>query len=157
MNVSCDFDRGNRSRVLEQLGLKPVVDAAIVGLVRGVLPGTQVGLLVGSRPWLLFVARMNQIRDQGGPALINAHLARLQDNKEASGAAAVGRLVAATLTSLTTRPACRPSPRPGVSAAAARSPPRWWLPWVGWCRECWVVPARRSWLVVSAWGQGRGR
>ncbi|MEU3726556.1 hypothetical protein [Streptomyces sp. NPDC031705] len=92
------------------------------------LPETQVALLVGSRPWPLLAARMNQIRDQGGPALLGAHLARLKDDtsfKEASGAAAVGRLVDATLNSLTTPPSEPPAPaspvRIRVSPAAARS------------------------------------
>ncbi|MEU9256723.1 hypothetical protein AB0D66_33865 [Streptomyces sp. NPDC048270] len=31
------------------------------------LPETQVGLLVGSRQWPFPAARMDQIRDQGGP------------------------------------------------------------------------------------------
>ncbi|MFJ9344816.1 hypothetical protein ACIRP0_36880 [Streptomyces sp. NPDC101733] len=109
-------------------GANPLGHATIVGLVKDVLPESQVGLLVGSRPWPLLAHRMNQIREQGGPALLGAHLVRLKDDtsfKEASGSAAVGRLVDATLNSLTTppsEPAVRSSPvRVRVSAAAARS------------------------------------
>lgn len=71
---------------------------------------------MGSRPWPLLAARMNQIRDQGGPALLGAHLTRLKDDtsfKNASGAAAVGRLVDATLNSLTTPPS-EPAADPGL-------------------------------------------
>ncbi|MEV7511769.1 hypothetical protein AB0O57_27825 [Streptomyces sp. NPDC091201] len=69
---------------------------------------------------------MNEIREQGGPAFLGGRLARLKDGtsfKEASGAAAVGRLVDATLNSLTTPPEMPPAPaspvRIRVSAAAA--------------------------------------
>ncbi|MFJ5026452.1 hypothetical protein [Streptomyces goshikiensis] len=125
LTVPRDLDLGDRAKALEQLGVKPLAHATIVGLVKDVLPETQVGLLVGSRPWPLLAARMNQIRDQGGPALLGAHLARLKDDtsfKEASGAAAVGRLVDATLNSLTTPPSApaAPASRP-VSPTAARS------------------------------------
>ncbi|MFI8393092.1 hypothetical protein [Streptomyces sp. NPDC085540] len=123
-----DLDLSDRAKALEQLGVNPLGHATIVGLVKDVLPETQVGLLVGSRPWPLLAARMNQIREQGGPALLGAHLARLQDDtsfKDASGSAAVGRLVDATLNSLTTPPSEPPAPaspvRIRVSAAAARS------------------------------------
>ncbi|MFE9847157.1 hypothetical protein [Streptomyces goshikiensis] len=128
LTVPRDLDLGDRAKALEQLGVKTLAHATIVGLVKDVLPETQVGLLVGSRPWPLLAARMNQIRDQGGPALLGAHLARLKDDtsfKEASGSAAVGRLVDATLHSLTAPPSEPPAPaspvRVRVSAAAARS------------------------------------
>ncbi|MEU8502095.1 hypothetical protein AB0C86_36080 [Streptomyces lavendulae] len=113
---------------MEQLGVKPLARATIVGLVKDVLPETQVGLLVASRPWPLLAAHMNRIREEGGPALLGAYLARLNDDtsfKEASGTAAVGRLVDAALNPLTTPPSERPAPaspvRIRVSAAAARS------------------------------------
>ncbi|MGW8993923.1 hypothetical protein ACWGRF_28890 [Streptomyces zhihengii] len=128
LEVPRDLDLGDRAKALEQLGVKPLGHATIVGLVKDVLPETHVGLLVGSRPWPLLAARMNQIREQGGPALLGAHLARLKDDtsfQQASGPAAVGRLVDATLRSLTTppsEPAAPASPvRIRVSAAAARS------------------------------------
>ncbi|MEU4732885.1 hypothetical protein [Streptomyces sp. NPDC023588] len=41
------------------------------------LPETQVDLLVGSSQWPLLAHRMDQIRDQGAPGLLAAHLARL--------------------------------------------------------------------------------
>ncbi|MFI8453732.1 hypothetical protein [Streptomyces erythrochromogenes] len=78
LTVPRDLDLGDRTRALEQLGVKPLAHATIVGLVKDVLPETQVGLLVGSRPWPLLAARMNQIRDQHGPALLAAPPARLQ-------------------------------------------------------------------------------
>ncbi|MFI5985158.1 hypothetical protein ACIBEA_30355 [Streptomyces sp. NPDC051555] len=128
LEVPRDLDLGDRAKALEQLGVNRLGHATIVGLVKDVLPETQVGLLVGSRPWPLLAHRMNQIREQGGPALLGAHLARLKDDTsftEASGAAAVGRLVDATLHSLTTPPSEPPAPaspaRIRVSAAAARS------------------------------------
>ncbi|MFK0203986.1 hypothetical protein [Streptomyces lavendulae] len=128
LEVPRDLDLGDRAKALEQLGVKPLGHATIVGLVKDVLPETQVALLVGSRPWPLLAHRMNQIREQGGPALLGAHLARLKDDtsfKEASGSAAVGRLVDATLHALTTppsEPAAPASPvRVRVSVAAARS------------------------------------
>ncbi|MFI5642649.1 hypothetical protein ACIA8H_35330 [Streptomyces goshikiensis] len=128
LEVPRDLDLSDRAKALEQLGVNPLAHATIVGLVKDVLPETQVGILAGSRPWPLLAARMNQIRDQGGPALLGAHLARLKDDtffKEASGSAAVGRLVDATLHALTTPPSEPPAPaspvRNRVSAAAARS------------------------------------
>ncbi|MFJ7593005.1 hypothetical protein ACIQZO_37650 [Streptomyces sp. NPDC097617] len=63
---------------------------------------------------------MNQIREQGVPALLGAHLPRLQDDtswKKASGSATVGRPVDATLNSLTTslsEPAAPASRGPGL-------------------------------------------
>ncbi|GGZ89525.1 hypothetical protein GCM10010371_57530 [Streptomyces subrutilus] len=128
LTVPRDLDLGDRAKALEQLGVTPLGHATIVGLVKDVLPETQVGLLVGSRPWPLLAHRMNQIREQGGPALLGAHLARLRDDssfKEAFGSAAVGRLVDATLHALTTPPSEPAAPavpvRIRVSAAAARS------------------------------------
>ncbi|MGW0393865.1 hypothetical protein ACWDYJ_23800 [Streptomyces sp. NPDC003042] len=100
--------------------------AAIVGVVKDVLPETEVGLLVGSRQWPLLAARMDQIRDHGGTGLLGAHLARLGENtswKEGPSSTVVGRLVDATLHSLTTPPSAPSAPvsRVRVSPAAARS------------------------------------
>ncbi|MFD3682444.1 hypothetical protein [Streptomyces sp. NPDC058613] len=50
---------------------------------------------------------MDQLRDQGGPALLGAHLARLGTDtswKDGPSSTTVGRLVDATLHSLTTPP-----------------------------------------------------
>ncbi|MFI5987357.1 hypothetical protein ACIBEA_41620 [Streptomyces sp. NPDC051555] len=102
--------------------------SAIVGVVKDVLPETQVGLLVGFRPWPLLAARMNQIRDQGGPALLGVHLARLQDDtsfKEAAGAAAARPSRGRDLELPDDPPSEPPAPaspvRVRVSGAAARS------------------------------------
>nr|WSX47630.1 hypothetical protein OG409_00740 [Streptomyces sp. NBC_00974] len=91
-----------------------------------VLPETQAGLLVGSRQWPLLAHRMDQIRDQGGTGLLAAHLARLQTDtswKDGPSSTTVGRLVDATLRSLTTPPPApaAPASRVRVSPAAARS------------------------------------
>ncbi|MFG2623141.1 hypothetical protein ACGFXC_36580 [Streptomyces sp. NPDC048507] len=76
---------------------------------------------------------MNQIREQGGRALLAAHLARLTTDtgkegawkENAGGSAAAGRLVNATLQALTTPPCAPAGPaspvRIRVSAAAART------------------------------------
>ncbi|MCY0955294.1 hypothetical protein [Streptomyces sp. H27-S2] len=126
LNVPRDLDLGDRAKALEQLGVNRLAHATIVGLVKDVLPETQVGLLVASRPWPLLAARMNQIRDQGGPAHLAAHLARLQADtsfKDGPTSTTAGRLVDATLHSLTTPPSApaAPASRVRVSPAAARS------------------------------------
>ncbi|MFD3682812.1 hypothetical protein [Streptomyces sp. NPDC058613] len=97
-----------------------------LGVVKDVLPETQVGLLVGPRQWPLLAARMDRILDQGGPGLLGAHLARLQADtswKDGPTSTTVGRLVDATLRSLTTPPStpAAPTSRVRVSPAAARS------------------------------------
>ncbi|MFJ1569911.1 hypothetical protein ACIOG8_37880 [Streptomyces erythrochromogenes] len=130
LEVPRDLDLGDRAKALEQLGVKTLAHATIVGLVKDVLPETQVGLLVSSRPWPLLAHRMNQIREQGGPAPLGAHLARLKDDtsfKEAAGAAAVGRLVDAPLNCLRHRPRRRPRPPPAPGSPRRRpapAPPR---------------------------------
>ncbi|MFG2623140.1 hypothetical protein ACGFXC_36575 [Streptomyces sp. NPDC048507] len=45
-----DLDLGDRKKPLEQLGVDLLGHATIVGLVKDVLPETQAGLLVASRP-----------------------------------------------------------------------------------------------------------
>ncbi|MFI1653264.1 hypothetical protein ACH4XT_40975 [Streptomyces avidinii] len=126
LNVPRDLDLGDRAKALEQLDVNPLAHATIVGIVKDVLPETQVGLLVGSRQWPFLAARMNQIRDQGGPALLGAHLARLKADtswKDGPASTTVGRLVDATLYSLTTPPSApaAPASRGRVSPTAARS------------------------------------
>ncbi|MFE6274421.1 hypothetical protein ACFVQ9_37195 [Streptomyces goshikiensis] len=84
------------------------------------------GLLVGSRQWPLLAARMDRIRDQGSPALLGAHLGRLQADttwKDGPSSTTVGRLVDVTLRSLTTPPSTPAAPASRVtgSPAAARS------------------------------------
>ncbi|MFD3762621.1 hypothetical protein [Streptomyces sp. NPDC058622] len=111
---------------MEQIGVNRLAHAAIVGVVKDVLPETQVGLLVGARQWPLLAARMDRIRDEGGPAFLGAHLARLQADtsfKDGPSSTTVGRLVDATLRSLTTPPStpAAPASRVRVSPAAARS------------------------------------
>ncbi|MGW6878524.1 hypothetical protein [Streptomyces xanthophaeus] len=124
--VPRDLDLGDRTKALEQLGVNRLAHAAIVGVVKDVLPETQAGLLVGSRQWPLLAHRMDQIRDQGGTGLLAAHLARLQADttwKDGPSSPTVGRLVDATLHSLTTPPStpAAPASRVRVSPAAARS------------------------------------
>ncbi len=75
-----DLDLGDRAKALEQLKVNRLAHAAIVAVVKDVLPETELGLLVGSRQWPLLAARMDQIRDQGGAGLLGAHLARLGEN-----------------------------------------------------------------------------
>ncbi|MCX5199168.1 hypothetical protein OOK31_35700 [Streptomyces sp. NBC_00249] len=121
-----DLDLDDRAKALEQLGVNRLAHAAIVGVVKDVLLETQVGLLVGSRQWPLLAHRMDQIRDQGGTGLLAAHLARLGDNtswKHGPSSTTVGRLVDATLHSLTTPPStpAAPASRVRVSPAASRS------------------------------------
>ncbi|MFD3679425.1 hypothetical protein [Streptomyces sp. NPDC058613] len=125
-----DLDLGDRAKALEQLGVNRLGHAAIVGVVKEVLPETQAGLLVGSRQWPLLVHRMDQIRDHGGTGLLAAHLARLGTDttwKDGPPSTTAGRLVDAALHSLTT-----PRPRPGSGSprrrpVRARPPPR--PPW----------------------------
>ncbi|MFG2623145.1 hypothetical protein ACGFXC_36605 [Streptomyces sp. NPDC048507] len=82
------------------------------------MPETQAGPPVASRSWPLLAARMNQIREQGGPAFLAAHLARLTTDTSREGAwkgsgggsAAAGRLVDATLNALTTAPSAPAAP-----------------------------------------------
>ncbi|MEU9233459.1 hypothetical protein [Streptomyces subrutilus] len=99
LNVPRDLDLGDRVKALEQLCVKGLAHATIVGVVKDVLPETRVGLLVGSRPWPLLAARMDQIRDQGGPGLLAAYLARLQADttwQDGPASTTVGWLVEAT-------------------------------------------------------------
>ncbi|WP_392900421.1 hypothetical protein [Streptomyces sp. LN699] len=126
LSVPRDLDLGDRTKALEQLGVNRLAHAAIVGCVKDVLPETEAGLLVGSRQWPLLAHRMDQIRDQGGTGLLASHLARLGTDtswKEVSGSTTAGRLVDATLHSLTTPPSipAAPASRVRVSPAAARS------------------------------------
>ncbi|MGW5852388.1 hypothetical protein ACWFQ8_31365 [Streptomyces sp. NPDC055254] len=124
--VPRDLDLGDRTKALEQLGVNRLAHAVIVGVVKDVLPETQAGLLVGSRQWPRLAHRMDQIRDQGGTGLLAAHLARLQADttwKDGPSSTTVGRLVDATLHSLTTPPSApaAPASRVRVSPTAARS------------------------------------
>ncbi|MFD3809301.1 hypothetical protein ACFWTC_38575 [Streptomyces sp. NPDC058619] len=126
LDVPRDLDLGDRAKALEQLGVNRLAHATIVGVVKDALPETQVGLLVGSRQWPLLAHRMDRIRDQGGPALLAGHLARLQADtgwKDGPTSTTAGRLVDATLRSLTTPPStpAAPASRVRVSPAAARS------------------------------------
>ncbi|MFJ1869463.1 hypothetical protein ACIOD1_33245 [Streptomyces sp. NPDC088097] len=126
LSVPRDLDLGGRPKALEQLGVNRLAHAAIVGVVKDVLPETEAGRLVGSRPWPLLAARMDRIRDQGGTGLLAAHLARLGTDtswKDGRSSTMVGRLVDATLHSLTTPPSApaAPASRDRVSPTAARS------------------------------------
>lgn len=50
LDVPRDLDRGDRAKALEQLDVKRPAYAAIVGVVKDVLPETQVGRLVDAAP-----------------------------------------------------------------------------------------------------------
>ncbi|MDJ0386355.1 hypothetical protein [Streptomyces sp. G-G2] len=124
--VPRDLDLGDRAKALEQLGVNRLAHAAIVALVKDVLPESEAGMLVGSRQWPLLARRMDLIRDHGGSGLLAAHLARLGENtswKEGPSSTTAGRLVDATLHALTTPPSAKATPvsRVRVSPAAARS------------------------------------
>ncbi|MGW6691639.1 hypothetical protein [Streptomyces sp. NPDC054961] len=126
LRVPRDLDLGDRALASEQLKVHPAVLSQMVSMVRHVLPEHEAGLLVGSRQRPLLAHRMNQIRDHGGTGLLAAHLARLGDNttwKDGPSSTSVGRLVNATLHSLTTPPStpAAPASRVGVSPTAARS------------------------------------
>ncbi|MFB6560856.1 hypothetical protein ACFCYH_18630 [Streptomyces sp. NPDC056400] len=104
--------------------MQPAAHSQMVAMVKEVLPEREAGLLIGSRPWPLLAARMQQLGEHHGTDTVAQHLNRLTTNtswQEATGPALVGRLVDATLISLTTPPGTPAPARPGVSAAAARS------------------------------------
>ncbi|MFB6578547.1 hypothetical protein ACFCYC_14150 [Streptomyces sp. NPDC056402] len=124
LTVPRDLDLGNRPRALKQLRVQPAAHSQTVAMVKEVLPEREAGLLIGSRPWPLLAARMQQLGEHHGTDTVAQHLNRLTTNtswQEATGPALVGRLVDATLISLTTPPGTPAPARPGVSAAAARS------------------------------------
>ncbi|MEU3315720.1 hypothetical protein ABZ743_23980 [Streptomyces sp. NPDC006662] len=122
-NVTRDLDLGDRAKALEQLGVNRLAHAAIVSVVKDVLPETQAGGRLA--PVALLARRMDQIRDQGGIGLLAAHLARLTADtswKDGPSSTTTGRLVDATMRSLTTSPSAPTAPaQAGVSPAAARS------------------------------------
>ncbi|MFD3547814.1 hypothetical protein ACFWUW_19800 [Streptomyces sp. NPDC058655] len=167
LNVLRNLDLGDRVQALEQFGVGRLARATIVGVVKDVLPETQVGLLVGSRQWPLLAARMDQLRDQGGTALLGAHLARLQADtgwKDGPTSTTAGRLVDATLRSLTTPPStpAAPASRVRVSPAAARSTttpaPGQLAPAEAAASMCGTVPKARRRLRVplAAWRWAAG-
>ncbi|MGW7103773.1 hypothetical protein [Streptomyces sp. NPDC054883] len=107
---------------------------------------------------------MDQIREYGGSALLGAHLGRLQADtswKDGPSSTTVGRLVDATLHSLTTPPSApaTPASRVRVSPAAARSrsttTPAAAAPGQQAPTEA-AVPARRQ-QAAPARGAGRTR
>ncbi|AQT70425.1 hypothetical protein [Streptomyces sp. fd1-xmd] len=124
LTVPRDLDLGNRPRALKQLKVQPAAHSRMVAMIKQALPEREAGLLIGSRPWPLLAARMQQLGEHHGTDTVAQHLGRLTANtswQEATGPALVGRLVDATLTSLTTPPGTPAPSRPAVSAAAARS------------------------------------
>ncbi|MFJ7779754.1 hypothetical protein [Streptomyces yangpuensis] len=122
LTVPRDLDLGNRPRALKQLKVQPAAHSQMVAMIKEVLPEREAGLLIGSRPWPLLAARMQQLGEHHGTDTVAQHLNRLTTTswQEATGSALVGRLVDATLTSLTTPPGTPAPARPRVSAAAAR-------------------------------------
>ncbi|MFJ7586887.1 hypothetical protein ACIQZO_05725 [Streptomyces sp. NPDC097617] len=124
LTVSRDLDLGNRSLVLKQLRVELAAHVQMVLMVREVLPEREAGLLVGSRQWPLLAARVQNIGESGGSQTVARHLNHLSADtswQEVTGTALVGRLVDATLTSLTTPPGAPAASRPRVSPTAARS------------------------------------
>ncbi|MFF3089983.1 hypothetical protein ACFVRB_33845 [Streptomyces nojiriensis] len=126
LDVPRDLDLGDRARALEQLKVYPAAHSQMVSMVRDILPEREAGLLVGSRQWPLLAARMHKIGESAGTHVVARHLNRLTADtswKQATGTALVGRLVDATLTSLTMPPSASPASasRLWVSPMAARS------------------------------------
>ncbi|MBZ9593491.1 hypothetical protein K7B06_00005 [Streptomyces erythrochromogenes] len=124
LNVPRDLDLGNRPRALKQLKVQPAAHSQMAAMIREVLPEREAGLLIGSRPWPLLAARMQQLGEHDGTDTVARHLDRLATGtswKEVTGSALVGRLVDATLISLTTPPGAPDPSHPRVSPAAARS------------------------------------
>ncbi|MFF1415309.1 hypothetical protein ACFVX6_36990 [Streptomyces sp. NPDC058289] len=123
LKVPLDMNLGDRAKVLEQLGVEPAAHAAMVSMVRDVLPEHEAGLLIGARHWPLLAARMQQLGDSQGQKVLGAHLARLGTDtswKQSPASALVGRPVEQTHHALTTPPPARVS-RVRVSPGAARS------------------------------------
>ncbi|MGW0395968.1 hypothetical protein ACWDYJ_34940 [Streptomyces sp. NPDC003042] len=163
LSVPRDLDLGDRAKALEQLGVNRLAHATIVATVKDVLPEQEVGLLVGSRQWPLLAARMEQVRERGGTGLLGAHLTLLTTDtswKEASGSALVGRLVDATLHSLTVPPSAPAASRVWVSPGAARSrstsTPTGAAPGQAAQAEA-AVPAHRQAAAPTKGAAGRGR
>ncbi|WP_405786681.1 hypothetical protein OG753_00965 [Streptomyces sp. NBC_00029] len=126
LDVPRGLDLGNRARALEQLKVHPAAHSQMVSLVMDILPEQEAGLLVGSRQWPLLAARMHKIGESEGTHVVAQHLNRLTADtswNRATGRALVGRLVDATLHSLTTPPSASPASasRLWVSPMPARS------------------------------------
>ncbi|MET9470218.1 hypothetical protein ABZY44_36585 [Streptomyces sp. NPDC006544] len=122
LKVPMDLNLGDRAKALEQLGVEPAAHAAMVSMVRDVLPEQEAGLLIGARHWPLLAARMQQLGDSQGQKVLGAHLARLGTDtswKQGPASALVGRLVEQTHHALTT-PLPGPVSRVRVSPGAAR-------------------------------------
>ncbi|MFJ3520786.1 hypothetical protein [Streptomyces sp. NPDC090131] len=164
LTVPRDLDLGNRALALEQLKVHPATNSQMVSLVQDILPEREAGLLVGSRQWPLLAARMQNIRESDSTHTVAQYLNRLTADtswKQATGTALVGRLVDATLHSLTTPLTARPAPasRLWVSPMAARSrsttTPTTAAPGQTAPAEA-AVPAHRQQAAPTK-GAGRGR
>lgn len=93
----------------------------MVAVIREVLPERKAGLLICPRQWPLLAARMQQLGETTGTGTdtVARHLNRLRADtswQEASGTALVGRLVDATLASMTTPPGAPAASRPPRTA-----------------------------------------
>ncbi|MCY0937344.1 hypothetical protein [Streptomyces sp. H34-S4] len=122
LKVPLDLDLGDRAKALAGLGVNLAAHAAMVSMVKDVLPEHEAGLLIGARTWPLLAARMQQLGDSQGQKAVGAHLARLGTDtswKQGPASALVGRLVGAAHDALTTPPG--PVSRVRVSADVARS------------------------------------
>ncbi|WKV76514.1 hypothetical protein AW27_033665 (plasmid) [Streptomyces sp. PCS3-D2] len=95
LTVPRDLDLGNRPRALKQLRVQPAAHSRMVAMIKEVLPEREAGLLIGSRPWPLLAARMQQLGEHHGTDTVAQHLNRLTTTtswQEATGPALVGRL-----------------------------------------------------------------
>ncbi|MCY0931005.1 hypothetical protein OTB20_33405 [Streptomyces sp. H27-H1] len=123
LKVPLGMNLGDRAKALPQMGVEAAAHAAMVGMVREVLPEHEAGLLIGARHWPLLAARMQQLGDGQGQKAVGGHLARLGSDtswKQGAPSALVGRLVEQTHLALTTPPP-GPVSRVWVSPGAARS------------------------------------
>lgn len=107
--------------------MHPATHSQMVSMVMDILPEREAGLLVGSRQWPLLAARMQNIHESDSTHTVAQHLNGLTADtswKKATGTALVGRLVDATLHSLTTPLTARPAPAfPGCGSLRWRPAP----------------------------------
>ncbi|MFB7466195.1 hypothetical protein ACFCZ1_22340 [Streptomyces sp. NPDC056224] len=122
--VPRDLDLGDRASALEQLKVPPAAHSQMASMVKDVLPEQKAGLLIGSRQGPLLAARMQKMGESDGAKAVGEHLVRLGTDtswKENSGSALVGRLVDATLHSLTAPPSAPPAPASRVRVCRRRA------------------------------------
>ncbi|MEW1551957.1 hypothetical protein [Streptomyces tsukubensis] len=126
LDIPRDLNLKDREGALRQLGVEPLDNQRFVRLVREALPGgdEDADLLVGSRQWAFFAARMSWMERQGQS--VEDHVARLAEyaswEHKDSRRHPTLRVVEA-MTSALTRPLGDGPLRPGggVNTAAARA------------------------------------